>query len=380
MAQAARKKDMRIIIGADICVTDSNREIFCNGKIEELIDKDIFMEISKADKRIFNLEGPLVDDGVAIKKCGPNIKMPTSSIRGIIQLNPSLLTLANNHIMDFGKSGYEKTTEILSKNGISFVGVGSSIDSVKKMHIIDDSNVKVGIYVCTEHEFSVATESIPGANPYDPLTTFDEIKECKKQADYVIVLYHGGKEYYRYPSPGLRSAFRKMAESGADLVVAQHTHCVGSKEEYMGSILIYGQGNFIFDGGNDEYWNSGLLIKCDINKNGSTIDYIPFIKEKNRITIDNNDVLEGFYKRSEEIKSDVFVKEKYISFVNDNANKYLMAVHGDNVIFKALKKIGIKDLGIKMYSRPFGLNMLRNYVECEAHREVLLTYISHNIR
>jgi poly-gamma-glutamate synthesis protein (capsule biosynthesis protein) len=91
-------------------------------------------------------------------------------------------------------------------------------------------------------------------------------------------------------------------------------------------------------------------------------------------------VLEGFYKRSEEIKSDVFVKEKYISFVNDNANKYLMAVHGDNVIFKALKKIGIKDLGIKMYSRPFGLNMLRNYVECEAHREVLLTYISHNIR
>ena len=47
-----------------------------------------------------------------------------------------------------------------------------------------------------------------GANPFDPLETPDHIAELKSRCDYVIVLYHGGKEYYRCPSPNLRKVFR----------------------------------------------------------------------------------------------------------------------------------------------------------------------------
>ena len=78
---------------------------------------------------------------------------------------------------------------------------------------------KIGIYACVEHEFTVATEKESGANPIDLLETPDHIVELKKQCDYVIVLYHGGKEQYRYPSPNLQKTCRKLVEKGADLVV-----------------------------------------------------------------------------------------------------------------------------------------------------------------
>lgn len=61
------------------------------------------------------------------------------------------------------------------------------------------------------------------------------------------MLYHGGKEYYRYSSPNLQKTCRKMTEKGADLVLCQHSHCIGSYEEYNDSTILYGQGNFIFN-------------------------------------------------------------------------------------------------------------------------------------
>lgn len=99
------------------------------------------------------------------------------------------------------------------------------------------------------------------------------------------MLYHGGREFYRYPSPGLQHRFRRMADKGADLVVAQHTHCVGCCEKYNNSTLVYGQGNFIFDYGDDEYWNTGLLIEVDCN----VVSYIPYFKENGKIRMDNGE-------------------------------------------------------------------------------------------
>ena len=102
---------------------------------------------------------------------------------------------------------------------------------IKKYHIIEKDGLKVGIYVCAEHEFSIATEKLPGANPFDPLWSLDHIQKLKQQCDYVVVLYHGGKEEYRYPSPELQKVCRRISEKGADLVLCQHSNCVGCQEE-----------------------------------------------------------------------------------------------------------------------------------------------------
>lgn len=71
--------------------------------------------------------------------------------------------------------------------------------------------------------------------------------------DYTIVLYHGGKEHYRFPSPNLQKYCRKFIEKGANIVICQHSHCIGCEENYKNGKIIYGQGNFLFDDSDDEY-------------------------------------------------------------------------------------------------------------------------------
>lgn len=374
---------MNFLIGSDICVTKSNSSLFSNGDILELIGSDLKKILEDVDFRIFNLEGPLTNSDGKISKCGPNLKMPPESICGLKALNPSLFSLSNNHIMDYGKQGYEETLAVLGRHEIPFVGSGDDIFSVKKNHIFEKNSIRVGFYACAEHEFTIAQSDFPGANPYDPLETFDDIYALKQGCDFVVVLYHGGKEYYRYPSPGLQKRFRKMVAKGADLVIAQHTHCIGCKEEYLDSMLIYGQGNFIFDGGDNEFWNTGLLIRVELTKNSGSdnlkksISFVPYQKISNgRIRIAEKDLreklLSEFYNRSEEIKDRAKLEEKFSNFSENILSTYLNALHGNNLIFRIMRKVFGKEFVRKLYLSPNSYNTIRNFVECECHREVLV--------
>ena len=302
-------------------------------------------------------------------------------MNGICALQPSFLTLANNHIMDHGVDGLENTIKQLDCCNIAYGGVGNNISEAKKENIFEIDGSLVGIYCCAEHEYSIATEENAGANPYDPLESFDDVATLKEKCDIVIVLFHGGKEYYRYPSPNLQRIFRKFAEKGADVVVAQHTHCIGAFEKYNDSYLVYGQGNFIFDGGDDEFWNTGMLISLKLFQ--GKIDKVEFILyEKNnggKIQYLSGEkrveIMSSFRKRSEEILDTVFVKNMFSNYAKEHINDYLNYVHGDNLLYKLLRKVMGTKIAAFMYSSPYGLNMLLNHVECEAHNEMLVNGI-----
>ena len=101
-----------------------------------------------------------------------------------------LLTIANNHIKD---QGIDSTIEILSKTGISCVGVGNNLEEARKPAFFSVDGKRYGAYACAEHEFSIAAKNIPGTNPFDPLESFDYVAQMGEHCDYIIVLYHGGK-------------------------------------------------------------------------------------------------------------------------------------------------------------------------------------------
>lgn len=364
---------MKIIIGADIVATEKNEKYFVSGNVEKIVGRELKTLLESSDFNIFNLEAPLINEECPIKKAGVCLKMSEEVLKGLQQLNISLLTLANNHIMDQGTKGYNKTVELLKNANIPYVGVGNNVFEASKGYIYEKQNVRIGIYACAEHEFSIATENSPGANPYDPLNSFDHINELKKNCDFLIVLFHGGKEYYRYPSPEIQKVFRKMAEKGADVVISQHTHCVGCYEKYCNSLLLYGQGNFIFDRGNDEYWNSGLLLEINYENNSVSYNFVPI--EKNHdgtISLSSNCcILNQFHDRSTKIKSKDFVQKEYKKIVNENFEYYLRIVNGNNLIFRILNKIVGGKLIFKLYSKKGELGLL-NFIMCEAHRELLI--------
>ena len=369
---------MSIIIGADIVPVEQNIKLFENGDIVPLIGQELYDMFCNAEYIICNLETPLSDQREPIAKFGPNLIAPQSCVKGIKQLGISLVTLANNHIMDQGEQGLLSTIQELKNAGISIVGAGYDINEAGKPHYFTVENKCFGVYACAEHEFSIATERTPGANPFSPLESPDHISAAKEKCDYLIVLYHGGKEHYRYPSPLLQKVCRKMVEKGADLVICQHSHCIGCQEKYNNGIIVYGQGNFLFPQYENEYWDTSLLI--DLDSSGA-VSYIPIKRTacgtQKATEQEGSKILENFYMRSKQIQTAVFLEKEYDQFSKESIDYYLryFSILHNNVLFRGINKITgywLQRQMVRRYQKKKRLGLL-NYIECEAHRELLLT-------
>lgn len=374
---------MEILIAGDLVPTKENFKYFEQGKSTDLLGEELYTIWNQADYRIFNLEVPLSDKERPIVKNGPNLIAPSNSIRGIKDLKPSLITLANNHILDQGVEGLNNTIELLNENKIMHIGAGEDIYHAAKPYIFKNSGLRIGVYTCAENEFTIATDKTAGANPFDSLETLDHIKMLKSKCDYLIVLYHGGKEHYRYPSPYLQKVCRKIVQKGADLVVCQHSHAIGAYEEYEKSTIVYGQGNFIFNKNVNELWNTGLIIKLKID-NKTSLEYIPILRNTKGICLakgkEAKKILNEFYTRSSEILNENFIENKYKQFAQERLNFYLNSLSGSG---KWLSKFDRKILDNFLIKRKYNkkkLLTIKNFIECEAHRELLLEGIAEGIR
>ena len=374
---------MKIIIGGDVVPTSVNMKLFESGDIVSLLGSDLLERWQDADFRIINLEAPITESQTSILKWGPNLKAPTQAFRAIERLTPDLVGLANNHIMDFGACGLLDTVKKLSGAGIDSFGAGENLRKAHIPYIVKNNETSVGVYACAEHEFSIADSERPGANPFDPLYSLDHIIELKSKCDYVIVLYHGGKEYYRYPSPRLRQICKKMADKGADLVLCQHSHCIGSYEEYNGSHILYGQGNFLFAKDYlDEFLESGLLVQAKFSDK-LKVDFIPIVRHKNGIRIANgpkgDEIMESFARRSEALLNEGFVEGEYEKFAKSKKLMYMRKISsGENFMGRIDEKLFGNRFLCKKYSRKKQM-MLLNYMECEAHRELIVKGLKEEI-
>ena len=233
-------------------------------------------------------------------------------------------------------------------------------EEAAKPYIFTLGDKTIGVYACAEHEYGWARDYGLGANGFEPLDSLDEIAELKSKVDYCIVLYHGGREHYRYPTPRLKKTCRKIVEKGADIVLCQHTHCVGAMEEYNGGTIVYGMGNFLFDYVRCEWWENSILVSVDVS-NGFKVDYIPIEQVDNsfiRLSSDR-EILDGFFRRSKEVLDDKFLQEEFHKLAMDMQKNYY---YGN--IFKHF-------MAISAVSGPYR-KPIENCIRCEVHREMIL--------
>ena len=161
------------------------------------------------------------------------------------------------------------------------------------------------------------------------------------ECDYLIVLYHGGAEYLQYPTPLVRRRCHRMADCGADVIITQHTHCIGCEEQYGNSYILHGQGNFLFARQKrfPHLTKEGLLLELRFMDNNVEI-------VKHHVSI-NNDVIRkddnwdeiGFYQRSRNIDDEAMIKQQYRDLkVGEIMNKFLLAAQGISLV----SKIGLR--------------------------------------
>ena len=365
----------QIIIGADVVPTASNIEAFQKDAPDFLFGglKEIWQA---ADARLINLEAPLTDGSIASQKCGPSLSAPSACAKGIAALNPTGVCICNNHIMDFGEDGLRSTRAALKANHVASFGAGEDLDEADQPFFIVKHGVRIGVYAVCEHEFSFATERKAGANPIDLINFSDRIREIKSSCDRLIVLYHGGREGYAYPSPDVQRICRKAADCGASLVICQHSHCVGSSERWNNATIVYGQGNFIFDA-DDKLpgFDTGVLVRFIVGDYGAdSVDYIPIQRAPGGAKLAQGEqateILEGLERRSRHIRIEGFVPARYENYASEQKDKLFHVFLSGNAMLKGLNVLtGRRPM--RMYAAQSKTNIL-NTLRCESIRELMI--------
>jgi hypothetical protein len=347
---------MKITLCGDLCPTQTSIPLFLKQDLKGLFG-DTLEVFGSAGRVIVNLECALTERGTPIKKCGPNLKGPVVCAKVMKDAGITDCGLSNNHIFDFGKEGLFDTLKALDDQGINWTGIGENEEASRKDLILDDNGQKIALITVCEHEYTYALEDRVGARPFDPFDTMEDIKKAKESAGIVIVMYHGGKEQCEYPSPRLRKLCRAMVKNGADIVLCQHSHCIGCYEKFEDCHILYGQGNFHFVKYlNHPHWETGLVLNFDTMSRD--IEFLPVsVIPEGGIRLvkgaEKQKILDGFYKRSEALKTDEW-KNGWRKFCLDSMGNYVPAI-GE----------AYNENSTEVQNQRFA-----HYLDCEAHCDV----------
>lgn len=368
----------KILIAGDYCPYARVTSIIESEEYATIFGK-IAQYTSVADYSIVNLEVPIIDGkATPIRKCGPNLSASPKAIKAIKNAGFDMLTLANNHIYDFGEGGIATTLEVCKNEELDIIGGGKDIEEASKIFYKDIDGCKYAFINCCEHEFTIATKNQGGANPLNPIRQFHDINKAKKQADRIIVIVHGGHEHYQLPSPRMKETYRFFVDAGADIVVNHHQHCYTGYEKYNNGVIFYGIGNFCFDW-NDKRnipWNEGYMVMLNIDKDNISFDLIPYVQGNDEPGIipmkDSASFFDNINEFNTIIADDNLLENKYTQYLETGKRFFDFCLepydHG------IMSKLFFRGITPPLFPKK-KVTLIENMVVCESHRDRLMYYL-----
>ncbi len=290
-----------------------------------------------------------------------------------------MVTLANNHIYDYGDVGIRDTLEVCKKYGITTIGAGHNLEQAKKIVSHEIEGKCFAFINCCEHEFSIADDTNGGANPLNIVSIYRQIQEAKKISDYIIMIVHGGHEHFQLPSPRMKETYRFFIDVGADVIINHHQHCYSGYEVYKGKPIFYGIGNFSFDKEKrrNSPWNEGYFVEINFTNDKISFQLYPFIQgnENPGIVLMNKEEKEKFINNIQQLNTVINDDNRL-----NNAVKNYYRKEGENLVLsfepysnRYTKFLRRRNL-LPSFINEKKILLLRNIIECESHRDKIVGY------
>ena len=183
----------------------------------------------------------------------------------------SVISLANNHTMNFGRGGLADTMLNLAEAQVAYAGAGRNAFEAYWPTFIAENGVMFAFLAYTDNDVIpasyFATATTTGVAYMDTVKMKQTVNLAKLVADVVIVSMHSGTEYIDYPNTRQKKFAHAAVDAGADLVIGHHPHVAQSAEKYKGKYIFYSLGNFIFDQ-RAQRTKEGIILKAIFNKQG----------------------------------------------------------------------------------------------------------------
>jgi hypothetical protein len=234
--------------------------------------------LRRASMVLGNLEGPFATKAQRERRnfsYRVNPALATSLPRAGI----GLVTLANNHLLDCGRTGVLETLDVLAAAGVAVLGAGANERAAHAPAIRQAGRWKIGVLGYYWNRRCAATPALPGSAMDPPEALQADIRGLRDRVDRVVVTFHWGIPYEREPSPEDRAKARFAVDCGADAVIGHHPHIVQPFEIYRGCPIFYSVGNFVFGSANS--CAEGVLIGLRF-EDARTIAFVYPMYVKNR--------------------------------------------------------------------------------------------------
>ena len=303
------KETVSLLFAGDLFLTDLLQDKYRQKGIEAAASAELLDVTKDADIFMLNQEFPFGTTGEAAEDKQYTFRIAPSYVSVLNELGADIVTLANNHMLDFGRGPLTETLELLDREGISHVGAGENLEEAKRLQTFREGDKTIGILGATrvipEYSWTASSHSSGLFSTYDPTLLLEEIKKAKESCDFVVVYVHWGIEKSTEPEEYQRTLAHQYIDAGADAVIGAHPHVLQGVEYYSGKPVFYSLGNFIFS--NSSYQT--MLVRLLLQEEGIAIEAVPCVSEANQMRLLEPEKRQDFYRELEALSENAAVDE-----------------------------------------------------------------------
>ena len=258
-----------LAFAGDVMFSEQYLSAYDKNGVQALASEQMLTEMREADLFMLNQEFPFSLRGEAMEDKQYTFRTDPRYVSIFQDLGTDLVTVANNHALDFGQDAFCDTLDTLKQAQITCVGGGYNIAEASAPAVCTVNGQTFAVFAATRVSPSYdwyATENQPGMfQTYDPAKLNAAIAEAEEQYDHTIVFVHWGVEHVEYPEDYQRTLAKGYIDAGADLIIGCHPHILQGFEYYNNVPVIYSLGNYLFGNRDGET----LLLKSVFHEDGT---------------------------------------------------------------------------------------------------------------
>lgn len=256
LAQVARLPRLTLAAAGD-CMFDRGVRAVCAERGREWPLSAVRDIMAAADVAFLNLETSIARGGARLPGKGIWFRSAPEFAQELADAGIDVVTLANNHVLDYDDPAFDETLSNLSAAGIDVCGGGKNMAEARRPAVLSANGISVAFLGYSEFAHIywsvarpkrfVAGEASPGISPWDRGAIVEDIRRAKRLADHVVVSFHWGDEYVSMPADRQVQLAHAAIDAGASVVHGHHPHVLQPVEVYHGGVIFYSLGNFVFD-------------------------------------------------------------------------------------------------------------------------------------
>lgn len=271
------KQPVRLMFAGDVYPSNYVMDAYnAAGSIKGVVSESYLEDIWASDLFMVNEEFPFSSRGTQAPDKQFTFRVAPDKVSMFREMGIDLVTLANNHALDYGTEALLDSIDTLDNADIAHVGAGKDLEAARDPVIVELNGRTFAFIGATRvipvAEWAAGTDRPGMFSAYDGGAQLAEsVKAAKQQADYVVVYMHWGIERDEMPNEVQRNIAHNIVDAGADLVIGAHPHVLQGLEYYKGAPIAYSLGNFVFG----SQIPSTALLQADVDDSGIRLRLIP---------------------------------------------------------------------------------------------------------